>query len=176
MHAGAKSGIKASPPKVNRSSLRCFHPLTLLTAIQGYDPRITKAINLLLSAIDRQLGQPLDVSQWFSFFVFDVMEDLAFNKSSNMLANGKEAYIFKTIRTDMYNIAFFTHLPWLLPFLKRTPVLNWNYYEFLDWIQKLIDERKQASWPLLISRSVADTFPERARAARHLLVDSERPQ
>ncbi len=73
------------------------------------------------------------------------MEDLAFNKSSNMLANGQEAYIFKTIRTDMFNIAFFTHLPWLLPFLKRTPVLNWNYYEFLDWIQKLIDERKLVS-------------------------------
>ncbi|KAL2173995.1 cytochrome P450 monooxygenase-like protein [Thermothelomyces heterothallicus CBS 202.75] len=112
-------------------------------AIQGYDPRITKAINQLLRAIDRHKGQPLDVSKWFSFFVFDVMEDLAFNKSSNMLENGQEAYVFKTIRTDMFNIALFTHMPWLLPFVKRTPILNWNYLEFLDWIQKLIDERKQ---------------------------------
>ncbi|KAL2200155.1 cytochrome P450 monooxygenase-like protein [Corynascus similis CBS 632.67] len=110
---------------------------------KGYDPRITKAINQLLRAVERHKGQPLDVSRWFSYFVFDVMEDLAFNKSSNMLADGKEAYVFKTIRTDMFNIALFTHLPWLLPFIKRTPVLNWNYHEFLDWIQKLIDERKQ---------------------------------
>ncbi|KAK4034826.1 cytochrome P450 monooxygenase [Parachaetomium inaequale] len=109
---------------------------------KGYDPRITKAINQLLDAIDRNKGQPFDVSQWFSFFAFDVMEDLAFNKSSNMVANGKEAYVFKTIRLDMFNIALFTHLPWLLPFLKRTPVLNWNYLEFLGWIQKLVDERK----------------------------------
>lgn len=71
------------------------------------------------------------------------MEDLAFNKSSNMLAEGKEAYVFKTIRTDMFNIALFTHMPWLLPFIKRTPILNWNYYKFLGWIQKLVDERKQ---------------------------------
>ncbi|KAH6843376.1 cytochrome P450 monooxygenase-like protein [Chaetomium sp. MPI-CAGE-AT-0009] len=112
-------------------------------AIQGYDPRITKAINQLLAAIDRSKGQAFDVSQWFSYFVFDVMEDLAFNKSSNMLAEGKEAYVFKTIRTDMFNIALFTHMPWLLPFIKRTPVLNWNYYEFLGWIQKLVDERMQ---------------------------------
>ncbi|KAL2152874.1 hypothetical protein VTH82DRAFT_4029 [Thermothelomyces myriococcoides] len=112
-------------------------------AIQGYDSRITKAINQLLGAIDRHKNQPLDVSKWFAFLVFDIMEDLAFNKSSNMLENGQEAYVFKTIRTDMFNIALFTHLPWLLPFIKRTPVLNWNYLEFLDWIQKLIDERKQ---------------------------------
>ncbi len=82
----------------------------------------------------------MDVSKWFAFFVFDVMEDLAFNKSSNMLASGKEAYVFKTIRSDMFFIALFTHMPWLMPFLKRTPVLNWDYHYFL--IQKLIDERK----------------------------------
>ena len=120
-------------------------PTDTPTALLGYDSRITKAITLLLAAVERHEGRPMDVSEWFSFFVFDVMEDLAFNKSSNMLANGKAAYIFQTIRTDMYNIAFFTHLPWLLPFLKRTPVLNWNYIEFLDWIQKLIDERKLVS-------------------------------
>ncbi|KAK4149486.1 cytochrome P450 monooxygenase [Chaetomidium leptoderma] len=111
---------------------------------KGYDPRITTAINQLLAAIDRQKNQPLDIAQWFAFFVFDVMEDLAFNKSSNMLLDGKEGHIFKTIRTDMYNIALFTHMPWLLPFLKRTPVLNRNYHEFLDWIQRLIDERIKA--------------------------------
>jgi hypothetical protein len=99
------------------------------------------------------------------------MENLAFNKNSNMLADGKEAYIFKTIRADMHNIAFFTHLVWLMPFLKRTPVLSWSYYEFLDWIQKLIDERKQAGSLVPISPMVTDTLPERARTARHLLLD-----
>lgn len=92
---------------------------------------------------ERNEGKPVDVTQWMNFFVFDVMEDLAFNKSSNMLVNGEEAYVFKTIRADMWNIAFFAHLPWLLPFLKRIPVLNWNYLEFWNWIQKQIDERIQ---------------------------------
>jgi len=91
------------------------------------------------------------------------MEDLAFNKSSNMLADGKEAYIFQTIRADMFNIAFFSHLPWLLPFLKRTPVLNWNYHEFLGWIQKLIDERSLVSplHPSPAEKSPPDMNPQK---------------
>ncbi|KAK4222043.1 Tryprostatin B 6-hydroxylase [Podospora fimiseda] len=114
-------------------------------ALQGYDPRITKAINQMLSVVGQHSEQqkPLNVTEWFDFFVFDIMEDLAFNKSSKMLENGKESYIFETIRADMYNIAFFTHLPWLLPFLKRTPLLNNNYLQFWKWIQNQIDERRK---------------------------------
>jgi cytochrome P450 len=83
------------------------------------------------------------VTRWFNYFVFDVMEDLAFNRSSNMLGREEDGYVFKTIRGDMYNIAFFSHIPWLLTLVKRTPILNRNYLEFLAYIQKLIDERSQ---------------------------------
>ncbi|KAI1332363.1 cytochrome P450 monooxygenase-like protein [Xylariaceae sp. FL0255] len=110
-------------------------------ALLGYDPRITKSIDLLVQAIDKRLGQPMDMYEWFAFFVFDVIEDLAFNKTSNMLMDGKEAYVLNTIREDMWNIAFFTHLPWLVPFFKRTPLLNHNYLKFWKWIQDHIDER-----------------------------------
>ncbi|KAH8901269.1 cytochrome P450 monooxygenase-like protein [Thozetella sp. PMI_491] len=108
---------------------------------KGYDPRITKAIDQLLPILERHVGQPIDMARWFALFVFDVMEDLAFNKSSNMLRDGKEAYVFKTIRTDMYNIAYFAHLPWLLPLFKRIPLLNSNYLTFWNWIQAQINER-----------------------------------
>ncbi|POR38861.1 Cytochrome P450 [Tolypocladium paradoxum] len=99
------------------------------------------AIDQLLQVIDRDHKQPINITELFNFFAFDVMEDLAFNKTSNMLRDGKEAYIFKTIREDMFHVAIFTHLPWLLPFLKRTPILNRNYLQFWDWIQAQITER-----------------------------------
>lgn len=112
-------------------------------ALAHYNPRITKAITALLAvlATTTTTSTPLNMTQWFDFFVFDIMEDLAFNKSSQMLATGHESYIFNTIRTDMYNIALFAHLPWLLPFLKRTPLLNRNYLAFWAWIQAQMDER-----------------------------------
>ncbi|KAK5997675.1 Cytochrome P450 monooxygenase orf5 [Cladobotryum mycophilum] len=112
-------------------------------ALNGYDPRITKSINQLLHVISQKVDQSIDITEQFTFLVFDLMEDLAFNKSSNMLRDGKEAYVLTTIRTDMWNIAFFAHLPWLLPFLKRTPLLNWNYLKFWNWIQDQIDERRK---------------------------------
>ncbi|KAK1753804.1 Tryprostatin B 6-hydroxylase [Echria macrotheca] len=116
-------------------------------ALADYDPRVTKAIDQLLAVLDRTAGRPINATQWFDFFVFDIMEDLAFNKNSDMLGSGRETYIFQTIRTDMYNIAFFAHLPWLLPFLKRTPLLNRNYLKFWAWIQAQIDERARNEEP-----------------------------
>lgn len=73
------------------------------------------------------------------------MEDLAFNKTSNMLSEGKEAYVFETIRMDMLYLAVMTHMPWLLPLIKRTPLLNNNYLKFWKWIQTQIDERRKVN-------------------------------
>ncbi|KAL2264565.1 hypothetical protein VTJ83DRAFT_7075 [Remersonia thermophila] len=139
-------------------------------AIQGYDPRITKAIYSLLAAVERHKGQPFDLARWFAYLAFDIMEDLAFNKSADMLGRGEDGYVFKTIRADMYNIAFFSHLPWLLPFLKRTPILNKNYRKFLDWIQILIDERaqKEPAQPDIFSPILA-AFRQSAQTPRDRL-------
>lgn len=112
-------------------------------ALLAYDDRITKAIDQLLHVLDRDHKQPINITKWINFFAFDVMEDLAFNKKSNHVRDGEEKYIFKTIRKEMANVAFFTHLPWLLPFLKRTPLLNNNYLRFWNWIQAQIDDRKK---------------------------------
>ncbi|KAK5632141.1 hypothetical protein RRF57_007855 [Xylaria bambusicola] len=114
---------------------------SLNLALLGYDPRITTAISQLLNAIDKQRSKPIDVTKWFTFFTFDIMESLAFNKSSNMLAGGEEGYALRSIRGEMYNIAFFAHLPWLLPFLKRVPILNHSYLQFWVWVQDQIEGR-----------------------------------
>ncbi|KAJ8119669.1 hypothetical protein ONZ43_g3430 [Nemania bipapillata] len=110
-------------------------------ALLGYDIRITKAIDQLLQVLEERRDKPINVSEWFTYFVFDVMEDLAFNHSSQMLLDGKEAYVLTTLRNDMFHIAFFSHIPWLLTFLKRTPLLNHNYLKFWNWIQDQIDQR-----------------------------------
>lgn len=124
--------------------------------------RITRAIDDLLEVIRRDHNKSINITKWFNFFVFDVMEDLAFSKNSAMVKNGEEAYIFTTIREDMWNIAFFSHLPWLLPFLKRTPVLNANYHQFLKWIQNQIDERAKVRtiWPLSQQTLISYNYPQ----------------
>ncbi|KAH6605547.1 Cytochrome P450 [Trichoderma cornu-damae] len=127
-------------------------------ALLGYDYRVTQAINDFLRVLDRDHKQPINVTKWFSFFGFDVMEDLAFNKASNLLRDGEEKYIFKTIRKELNSIAVFGHLLWLMPLLKKMPILNSNYLQLWSWIQAQIDERikNEPDQPDIFSWLLAD--------------------
>lgn len=166
MRGGEKFGIKVSVPKVGEmgisrdlSVLNIADENTCMTpALQGYEYRITHAIQQLLHVIQQHKQQPINMTDYFTYFAFDVMEDLAFNQSSNMVKTGKAAYVLETIRQDMYGIALFSHLPWLLPLVKRTPFLNRNYLQFWDWIQKKIDQRTMVCFsnPFALSGSFVD--------------------
>lgn len=82
------------------------------------------------------------MTDFFTYFAFDVMDDVTFNQSTNMVRNGKTTQILKLIRHHMYGIALFSHLPWLLPLVKRTPVVNRRYLELWECIQQKIDQRR----------------------------------
>ncbi|KAE8137385.1 cytochrome P450 monooxygenase [Aspergillus pseudotamarii] len=110
-------------------------------ALHDYEPRVSKHVEHLLRVIQSNLGKPINITQWFNYFSFDVMTDLAFGKTSNMLVDGKESYILQTIRTDMSRVAYFSHLAWLFPFTKRVPFLNSNFLRFWKWIADQISER-----------------------------------
>lgn len=87
----------------------------------------------------------MDVSRWFNYYSFDVMGDLSFGKSFDMLVDGKDAYILKQLHADMKNVGLFSHLTWLFPFFKRIPVLNTDYLRFWSWVDKRVEERIQVS-------------------------------
>ncbi|KAJ5124816.1 uncharacterized protein N7515_008641 [Penicillium bovifimosum] len=81
------------------------------------------------------------MTRWFSYYSFDVMGHLAFGKSFNMIAEGKEAYFLKTIRTDMTNIGHLKHMPWIFPIFMKIPLLNSNNLKFWKWIESQFLER-----------------------------------
>lgn len=112
------------------------------TALQEYDYRISSAVEELLQVIKTSEGQPINMTNFSTYFAFDVMEDLTFNQSTNMVRHGKTTHILKAIRQDMYGIALSSHLPWFLPLVKRTPIINRNYLDFWDCIQQKIDQRR----------------------------------
>jgi hypothetical protein len=98
-------------------------------------------VDLFLIAVDKNLGHPMNMSQWFAYFAFDVTEDLAFNKSSNMLANGTDSFIFAKIRADMSTLGVITKLPWVTDILKKTPVVNREFKAFWKWVDTRVEER-----------------------------------
>lgn len=90
----------------------------------------------------------MNMTDWFNYYSFDIMGDLAFGKSFNMLVDGKEAYILKQLHTDMQSVGLFSHLTWLFPFFKRTPGLNADYLRFWKFIGEQVDDRIKVCNPL----------------------------
>ncbi|CAG7950259.1 unnamed protein product [Penicillium olsonii] len=113
-------------------------------AIRAYEPIVVKYAKQLVEVVERDLGSPIDMTRWFSYYAFDVMGNLAFGKSFNMIAEGKEAYFLKTIRTDMTNIGYLKHMPWIFPIVMNIPILNANNLKFWKWIESQFLERSAA--------------------------------
>ncbi|KAJ6012324.1 hypothetical protein N7522_002679 [Penicillium canescens] len=110
-------------------------------AIRAYEPVVAKYAQQLVEIVERDLASPIDMTRWFSYYAFDVMGNLAFGKSFNMISEGKETYFLNTIRTDMTNIGHLKHIPWIFPIVMNTPPLNANNLKFWKWIENQFLER-----------------------------------
>lgn len=113
------------------------------TALRDYEPRVIRHANNLLEHLARTEGHPVNVSDWFNFFSFDVMGDLAWGKSFNMLRDGIKHYFMVVLHADMTNIGLFSHMLWLFPIFKATPILNAEHRRFWDWLKVQVSERRQ---------------------------------
>ena len=107
----------------------------MILALRDYEPRVSHYTDQLIQAIEKDLGNSMDVSRWFNYYSFDVMGDLSFGASFNMLVDGQDAYILKQLHADMKGIGLFSHLTWLFPFFKRIPGLNAEYLKFWNWVE-----------------------------------------
>jgi cytochrome P450 family 628 len=102
-----------------------------------------KYTNQLLERIESSKGQSMNIAEWFYFYTFDVMGDLSFGKSFNMLQDGIKHYFMKVLHEDMTSIGYLSHLMWLFPIFKVTPVLNASNIKFWKWLTLQVEERKK---------------------------------
>ncbi|PWY70995.1 benzoate 4-monooxygenase cytochrome P450 [Aspergillus heteromorphus CBS 117.55] len=112
-------------------------------ALRDYEPRVARYADQLLAHIDETQGKPINVSDWFSFYSFDVLGDLAFGKSFDMLQTGTKHYFMTSLHADMTNVGVLGHLPWIFPIFKATPVLNYEHKRFWRWVDEQVEGRKK---------------------------------
>lgn len=111
-------------------------------ALYKYDPRVSTAIAELLQVIDRDHSRgPINVADWFAYFTFDLLEELAFGRNSGMVRRGGDGYVFKTIRGAQGIVALQYHIPWLAGIRLRVPILNRRVMAFQEWTWKRLEER-----------------------------------
>ncbi|RYO94255.1 hypothetical protein DL766_002235 [Monosporascus sp. MC13-8B] len=109
--------------------------------LRGYQPRVAYYTDLLLEQIQSRAGQPVNVTDWFAFYAFDVMGSLSYSESYGMLQRGKKHPFMTTLRGSMKAIGLFSHLDWLFPIAKATPILNREDKAFWRYLKDQTEKR-----------------------------------
>ncbi|EED15645.1 cytochrome P450, putative [Talaromyces stipitatus ATCC 10500] len=110
-------------------------------SLRDYEQRVSRYAAQLLSVIADNVGKPIDMSRWFNYYSFDVIGDLIFGKSFDMLITGKDAYMLKTLHKDMQSMGPFLHSMWILEIFKLIPGLNSSLLVYFEWVKEQIENR-----------------------------------
>lgn len=110
-------------------------------ALDQYEPQVDHYISLLTDAISQRLGTPMDVTSWFHYFSFDVMGQLSFGKSFNMLTTGKRHFAIDLMNNGMTLLGLFTPTPWLARIGFSIPGVASGWKSMFVWSDAQMRER-----------------------------------
>ena len=142
------------------------------TALRNYESRVRKYADELVQQISLFSGKELNATKWFNYFSFDVMGDLSFGKSFNMLTKGEEHYAIKLLHDNTRPIGILSPVPWFLHTCTKIPFAAEGVKRFLTYSEQCVEERKtmKVSEPDVMSYILAaePTFSDAPK--EHLLL------
>jgi len=112
-------------------------------ALRGYESRVVKYADLLIYQLSKFGGEhkPVNASKWFYFFGFDVMGDLAFGKTFDMLKTGKSHPVVKLLKDASRPLAWLSPVPWLFSLLVNT--VGGPIIKFINYSGEQVEQRKK---------------------------------
>ncbi|KAL4793042.1 benzoate 4-monooxygenase cytochrome P450 [Aspergillus venezuelensis] len=116
-------------------------------ALRDYSSRVQKHAARLSDVFDSSLNQSIDIGRWINYYSFDVMGDLVFGKSFNMLIDKRDNYLLSIMHKHMGTFARIGYLTWGLPLLVRIPILNRPNVRFWKFVND------QVSWRIKVGPS-----------------------
>lgn len=116
-------------------------------ALEGYDSRVKGYANDLVGQIKSFGGKPLNASLWFNYYSFDVMGELAFGKSFDMLKTGEKHHAIKLLHEGTRPVGIFSPMPWLMILMTRIPGLSAGYQRWISFCEEQAEKRKQVFSP-----------------------------
>lgn len=93
--------------------------------------------------ISARVGEPMVVSTWFHYFSFDIMGDLAFGKSFEMLRSGKTHFAMDLLHEGLLPLGVLSPIPWLVPVMAAAPLVGAGYRRFILWCRNQIEARQK---------------------------------
>ena len=108
-------------------------------ALQGYEQRINVHQDRLLAHI-ASAGGRVNVARSFNFYSFDVMGDLAFGESFDMLMLSEDHWVIKLLNKGMGPLGY--HFPvWFFRMMVVVPRLADEWWQFIHYCTQKVDER-----------------------------------
>ncbi|KAI1104955.1 cytochrome p450 monooxygenase [Jackrogersella minutella] len=110
-------------------------------SLRDYEPRVARYTEMLLNQMEARVGTPINMTGWISFYGFDVMGDLAFGQSFDMLKTGTVNYYIGLMQDFLKVRAVFARIPWAFRILQVTMVLNASFTKFRTWMEQQVRQR-----------------------------------
>lgn len=109
-------------------------------ALRGYEQRIRVYRSKLIEQITAFNGQPVNVTKWFNLYSFDVMGDLAFGKSFDMLETTQDHWAIKLLNDALEPLGFLFPV-WFFRTLTAIPGLSRGWWRFIAFCGQSIEQR-----------------------------------
>jgi tryprostatin B 6-hydroxylase len=117
------------------------------SALRGYEKRIRQYRDELIAAFAETKGNPINVTQWFNNYSFDVVGDLAFGQSFDMLENNSNHWAVQLLAEGFAPLAY--SLPtWLFRLAQCVPGATKDWFRFLDFCRGRMLHRIQVKLSL----------------------------
>jgi cytochrome P450 len=126
---------------------KVWEPGFSIKSLRNYERRILKYGAKLIEQISSFGGQPINATQWVSFFGFDLMGDLAFGRPFDMLESGKMHHILKIVNEGQAYLGILGTCPWIFPILIRVPGLVKPFQKWVQWSEAQVEARKKMEVP-----------------------------
>ena len=127
---------------IKHVEIQTFQSLQVI-AMRNYNSRVLKYGRQLEQHFQRTAGQSVRVDDWFHFFSFDVMGDLALAKSYNMLIDEKWHYSIILMHQFMSYLGPFSAVPWLCRLGLGLPRVASGWKRFVQYCKERLVERLQ---------------------------------
>jgi len=122
-------------------------------ALRGYEERIRTFQEKLVSQLTASGGRPTNLTHWFNLYSFDVMGDLAFAKSFNMLETTRNHWAVQLLEDGIKPLSWMLPI-WIFRVAMSVPILSKSWWKFQNFAKESLETRiKVLSPPLLLARS-----------------------
>lgn len=121
---------------------RVWSPAFSDRALRGYETRIRVHRQKLFQALAAHANEKINISDWFNFYSYDVMGDLAFAKSFHMLETESNHWALKALIDGFFPLELLLPM-WVFRLLMAIPGLAKDFWQFAEFCKQRLTDRMQ---------------------------------